>query len=484
MKAAEKFEAIRSDPVGTCRTRLGFDPWSKQREILEAVRDHDRVAVRSANGTGKTSVSGRGLALWWLAGGPGSIVITTAPTNRQVTRQLWQQIRRGVRASSGLFGRAALTETRLELAEDWFGIGLSTDEPESFQGWHGDRVLVIVDEASGVGEVIFEAIEGVLAGGVAKVVLLGNPTRSTGQFHRAFHAERDQWHTIAISAFDTPAFTGEAVPAEVLRGLVTPRWVEDRRKAWSESSPLWQVRVLGDFSTVADDNVVGLADLEAAQARVVAAGSPVVIGVDVARFGADRTCIAVRRGRRVHVARAYVGHDLMHTAGEVARVARQAALESNERPRIVVDDVGVGGGVTDRLRELGEFQVVAFNGGAAAFRPDEYPNRRSEAWFVLAEQLGEIALEKGDEELAADLLAPTYDVDSRGRRVVEAKSVTKRKLGRSPDRADAVILTFAVPDVALRASLAPALPITGGLDRALGSRGLAEDMRDLMTRKW
>ena len=102
MRAAAEFERIRRDPVRFCRQTLGFDPWSKQREILEAIRDHDRVAVRSANAVGKTSLAARAV-LWWLGGGPGSIALTTAPTDRQVRRLLWKEIRQGYHASGGFF---------------------------------------------------------------------------------------------------------------------------------------------------------------------------------------------------------------------------------------------------------------------------------------------------------------------------------------------------------------------------------------------
>jgi phage terminase large subunit len=433
-------ERIRSDPVWFLREVLAFEPWSKQREILEAVRDHDRVAVRSANAVGKTSIAGRAV-LWWLAGGPGSIALTTAPTDRQVRRLLWKEIRQGYHASRGFFD-GELFDTRLSLGDGWEALGLSTDDAESFSGWHDERVLVVVDEASGVGEDIFEAIEGVLAGGHAKLLLISNPTRTSGQFFEAFHRERRLWRTIAVSALDTPAFTGESVSEAVARRLVTRGWVEEKRAKWGEQSPLFQVRVLGEFPSQSEDAVCAIAEVEAAQRRRLVPGFPTVVACDVARFGSDETVIATRRGPRVRVARSYVGRDLMQTAGEILQVARRLRVEANEAPVVVVDDAGLGGGVVDRLREVGEFRVVAFNGAGAARERREYPNRRSEAWFVFAGQLADIDLD-GDEQLAADLVAPSYRLDSQGRRVVEAKSETKRRLGRSPDRADAVLMAFA-----------------------------------------
>lgn len=443
MKATAAVARIREDPVWFCREVLRFDPWSKQREILEAVRDHDRVAVRSANAVGKTSIASRAV-LWWLGGGPGSIALTTAPTDRQVKRLLWKELRQGYYASSGFFG-GELFDTRLHLADGWEALGLSTEDAESFSGWHDERVLVVVDEASGVEDEIFEAIEGVLAGGHAKLLLISNPTQTSGQFFDAFHRERALWKTIAISAFDTPAFTGERVSEAVSRRLVTREWVEEKRAKWGEASPLFEVRVLGSFASSSDDTVCSIAAVEAAQRRRCPAGEPAVVACDVARFGSDETVIAVRRGNRVRIARAYAGRDLMQTVGAIVRARRALAAEGVGDAFIatVVDDVGVGGGVTDRLRELG-VPVSGFSGGAAARVAADYPNRRSEAWFAFAERLPELDLD-GDERLAADLLAPRYSLDSRGRRVVEAKSETKKRLGRSPDRADAVLMAFQAP---------------------------------------
>ena len=229
------------------------------------------------------------------------------------------------------------------------------------------------------------------------------------------------------------------------RGWCLKRWIDDRRRAWGEGSPLWAIRVLGEFSQTGDDTVCGIGAVEAAQARRSPPGSPVVVACDVARFGSDETVVAVRRGPRVRIARAYHGRDLMGTVGEIIQVARaERAVRPFVGPVvIVVDDAGLGGGVVDRLRELGEFQVRPFLGAERAIDQREYPRRRDEAWFAFAEQLDQVDLDR-DEQLAADLVSARYSVDSRGRRAVEAKSDTKRRLGRSPDRADAVLMAFSV----------------------------------------
>jgi phage terminase large subunit len=444
VRARETLDRYRADPVAFCREVLGFDPWSGQRRILEALRDNERTAVKAANATGKTA-AGAVAVPWWLAGGPGSVVVTTATTERQVKRILWREVRARMRARPAreFFRGAVVTGTELHLADDWYAVGLSTDEVEAFQGFHGARVLVIVDEASGVDEAIFDAIEGVLAGGDARLLLLGNALRVQGTFYDAFTRDRDDYCLLTLSALDTPNLTGEEVSGEARRKLVSRRFVERLAHRGTDRNE-YRVRVLGEFpSQATEDQVVALGDLERAREQRFELGSPVVIGVDVARFGSDRTVLAVRRGNVVRVARAYQGKDLMRTAGEVTRLARSLQLETGRRPVIVVDDAGLGGGVTDRLRELSEFKVVPFNAARRSGSRD-YPNRRSELWFLTADLLPVLDLDPADDELARDLLAPTYSLTSDGQRAVEPKANTKKRLRRSPDRADAVNLTLAV----------------------------------------
>lgn len=424
---------------------LGIELWSKQRQIARAVRDNRQVAVRSCHGPGKTKIASC-IVMWFLYCLPESRVVTTATKWSQVKALLWHEVNQnfnGAQIAGGLGGTCLQTE--LKLPDGRYALGLSTrpGQEESFQGHHAPHILLLYDEASGVPGPVYEAGEGYMTTTGARKLMIGNPTRAEGEFYKAFNADRAKYKTIHISAFDTPAFTGEAVSDNLLRHLVSKQWVEERR-SW-EGTPLWDIKVLGNFSKTSDDNVIALYIVEEAQAEEdhpVRPDRKAVIGVDVARFGSDETVISIREERNVRIHSIYHGQDTTATIGETIRAYKEAS-DGPGSARVVVDDVGVGGGVTDGLRAQG-VPVTGHNGGESPYEPEEFPNRRSELWFEVAEELKTCSLDP-DEQLAADLVAPKYKVDGQGRRVVEPKDITKKRLGRSPDRADSVLLTF-VPE--------------------------------------
>jgi hypothetical protein len=234
---------ILLDPDWIYPNLLGMQPWSKQWEVIRSVRNNKRTAVRSCHGSGKTAVAAA-IVLEYMLQGP-CRVITTAPTWSQVEQLLWREIAQRHRHIDPAFGK--LFKTQLEVAPDWFAIGLSTDTPERFQGHHAPRMLLVVDEASGVDDAIYEASEGFLTADGARVLLIGNPTRTTGTFYRAFKPDSG-WHRVHISAFDSPNFTGEEVHENAARALVTPEWASDAAIQWGVDSPAYKIRVLGDFA--------------------------------------------------------------------------------------------------------------------------------------------------------------------------------------------------------------------------------------------
>lgn len=466
----------QKDPAWMVRTQFGDDLWDDQIRIIESVRDHPRTAWRSCHGIGKTFVVAR-LVLWWLYSFPYSIVITTAPTWRQVQDLVWKEIRScHYRSRRPLGGHLSPMATELSLdGKEWIAIGLSTNESNRFQGYHAEHLLVIVDEASGVREDIFEAIEGVLTSAHCRLVLIGNPTDIGGTFYRAFRNEG--WSCGHTSAWDTPNFTVFGITrADILNGnwktkvpkredgeydfpypyLITPKWAAEAFQNWGEHHPAWSARVEGDFPEQGEYNVIPLSWIEQAQIRWQDApdtNDGIVLGVDVARGGMDLSAIAARQGSKIQFIHVFHGLDGPQLAAEVAiRYRTLQAVRAN------IDIIGLGASCYDALVDnevYKDLKVIGTNVARKSFEVDEQGNRkfqnlRAELWWTLREALQPInpevlSLPPGDIELLSDLAAPMYDMKP-GWIKIEAKEDTKARLGRSPDRGDAVMLTFAPAD--------------------------------------
>ena len=450
---------VKSDQPGLSPVKfgeevLGVELWEKQQEVLSALPEHHRVAVKSGNGLGK-GFSAAVAVLWFLYTHDPAIVLSTAPTFRQVRYILWRQIHNLYRRAPETLG-GRLLDTRWELADDRYALGLSADGPDQFQGFHSPNMLIVVDEAEGVSDNIYEAIEAVMTSAEPRLLLIGNPTTTSGMFRRAFYEERQIYHCITISALESPNLRpgGEvAVP-----GLVTSRWVDERRKIWGEDNPLYRARVLGEFPDQTEDALISLSHVEAAVERwraqqlVQASGSAtpppgqwepegeVVLAVDVARFGSDHSVILRRQGNRVDEIRTFNGLDTMQLAGWVA-----AAIREFQPLRTCIDEVGVGAGVVDRLREQG-YGVRGINVAQAARQKEVFANLRAEGYWRLRELFaaGEIAIPP-DRQLVGELVSLRYHLDSRGRTLLERKEDMRKRGVPSPDRADALMLAFLEP---------------------------------------
>ena len=307
---------------------LGVTLWSKQKEVLRAVERKRRVAVKSGNGLGKDFTAAVAV-LWYVHAHDPAIVLSTAPTFRQVRHVLWRQIHRLYRNAADTLGGAML-DTRWEVAEDRYAMGLSASDADQFQGFHCENMFVVVDEAEGVAEPIYEAVEAVMTSAHPTLLLIGNPTTTSGGFHRAFHRESGIYETITMSALESPNVVAGRIE---IPGLTTPAWVEERRAMWGENSEMFKARVRGEFPDRGEDNLIAISDIDDATyapgevplgevtvGEVPAATGgyePVVFGVDVARFGVDRSVIVVRRGDVVVDMQAYHGFptDGDHRAG-------------------------------------------------------------------------------------------------------------------------------------------------------------------------
>jgi phage terminase large subunit len=239
----------QSDPVAFAREVLGIEPWERQQQIMQAVARERRVTVRSCHHSGKTFAAGA-LAQWWVRCFDPSLVVTTAPTMRQVKELLWYEIAAHQRRSQ-LPGQLNVMD--LTVLPSQRAIGLTTNEPERFQGLHAANILVIVDEASGIEETIYEAIEGILTGPNAKLLLIGNPNNPAGTFYQSHQSALYQ--SFHIAAKDVPEH------------LLPATWAEERRQEWGEDNPAYQVRVLGEFPNQGEDSLIAMSWVIAAQRR-------------------------------------------------------------------------------------------------------------------------------------------------------------------------------------------------------------------------
>jgi len=340
---------VREDPLWFQKEVLKRTLWEKEKEIILAVRDNKEVSVRSCNASGKTYTAS-GIVHQWLLGYENSVVITTAPTGRQVREVLWREIR-GAVSGKKLYRLDQVLETKINIDDEWFALGLSTDEPDQFQGFHSPHLLVIVDEASGVNNLIFEAIDGLEP---ERTLLIGNPLNSDGRFADSF--KDPQVKKIHISAFDTPNVTAGNV---VVPGLITVEDVEKFKQRYGEDSDVYRVRVLGQFPKTGVESFISIDEVSKAIERDVDVLPQweKKLGVDVARFGDDRTILTVRQMEKI-IRKEIIGNsDLMQVVGRILAIRKEEHILSEN---IFVDVIGVGAGVVDRLKEQG-FDVNEVN---------------------------------------------------------------------------------------------------------------------------
>jgi hypothetical protein len=413
---------------------------------MRAVATHSRVAVRSSHKAGKSSGSAA-LALWWLYTKERALVIMTSAGHRQVSEILWPEVKRLHRnALTPLGGKLSISPNGgLTLPDGRRLFGFATEDTERMGGYSGSNLLFIVDEASGVSKEIFEAIEGNRAGG-ASLFMIGNPTQTAGVFYDAFTSKRDFWKTLHISAYDTPNSTKKE-PA--VAGLATPEWIEEKRKEWGPKSPLFAIRVLGEFPSQAANSVIGLQALENSIQKwrpPQPEDGPLEIGCDPARYGADETVIVARRGLYAYDPITLKNMSGPEVAGQVIELARRLVWRDSEgraleKPIVKVDVIGVGASVFDALSPSTFVETVGINVAESA-GDDLHERLRDRVWFAAAEWLANGGALPPHSGLQAELISPTYSFTPRGRRKVESKDELRKRTGRSPDHADAFCLAI------------------------------------------
>lgn len=461
--------AYMYDPVGWARDCIAWDEGEGltpyQEDVLAALPRERRVAVRGPHGLGKTAQAAI-CVLWFAttreAAGVDWKVIMTASAWRHLAIYLTPELKKWAkRIRWEAVGRPPFSERTELLAlnlklENGAATPVASHKPELIEGAHADSLLYLIDEAKVVPDGTWDAIEGAFSGGrsdapqgelpEAFAFAISTPGPPVGRFydiHRRAPGLEDWWvRHVTLE---------EAIAA----GRISRQWAEQRARQWGRDSAMYANRVEGEFHASDEDSVIPLAWVEAAVERWHEwdqAGRPPLegrrfTGVDVARSGGDSTVLAHRVGVAITHLELHDREDTMRTTARV-----QAAVGEAGENVPVVDSIGVGGGVVDRLREL-DVPVLAYTGAAKATgrtrdREWGFFNTRSQAYWRMRELLdpahGSEVMLPPDDVLVADLTAPMWDTTTGvpPKIRVEPKEDLVKRMGRSPDRGDAVVMAF------------------------------------------
>lgn len=454
-----------------------------QKKIIEAVAKHQRVAISACHDVGKTFTLAK-IVLWACSSFPGTKIITTAPTFTQVEKLLWAEIRHGFQNSRSPLGGKIL-ETEWKIDDDWFAIGVSPKDDggdqstqgagSRFQGFHGEQVIIIFDEATGVHSKRWIQAEGMMTSHNVKFIAIGNPTSRNTEFFKCFQSP--EWFKLNITCFDSPNLIAngfksirdiqkELVILEALTDqeklkrlrsykvtqpkLLTSAWVIAKALIWGINHPLFLSKVLGKFPRQDDNALFPIDTIEEAQRRQrIDDGLSRSIGVDPARFGADSTVITMIEGNTQKERIELNKKDTAHITGAIIDLVKR--LPRRSREVIVVDGTGIGSGVIDQLMERQGEEVIPSHieireihfGERCPIETDRnrYANLKAKLFYDLADDLKSDLAILPESIYLEQLPTIIYRFDSKGRYKIESKEEYKKRTTMgSPDDADALAI--------------------------------------------
>ncbi len=436
-----------------------------------------RMGISSGHSVGKTMLQSM-LMLWAISTRDHCRGVSTSTTSTQLHTRLWPEmltwLSRSViapffdtlnaKGSMRLFHREHTNTWRID------GATAAPENAEAFAGLHNatSSTVFLLDEASGIDARIWASIEGSMVDGAPLLIAVGNPTRRDGEFYRVFTEAGHRWNLRRVDSRETYLTNKEQIAA----------WLED----WGEDSDFFRVRVKGEFPSQSLTQFIGADLVAAAQTRevppITARDTP-ILGVDVARFGNDSSSVAIRCGRNARdlPSRTYRGLDTRQLALEVARLVNELRMTFGfSQVYICVDGIGIGAGVVDTLRAW-NFDVVDVQAAGRAIDARTYANVRAELNGKLRDWLPGGAIEDNS-ELAEDIAAADYGFNRQGQIQLEAKDSIRARLGRSPDRSDALALTFAVEPAVAVPFDADAFAADRKAEAEYWDRGILRDIKE------
>lgn len=438
----ELIERYKHDRLNFVSQVLGAKPEKWQAKALRALDNgEEKISIRSGHGVGKTAFLAWCMLHYLLHYYPCKIILT-APSSSQLDDAALPEMRTWAARLPKIYGDqidAKSDKIYLKAAPFEAFVSARTarvENPEALQGIHADNVLIVVDEASGVPEPIYESAQGSLSTKGSIVLLTSNPTKRSGFFYDTQTKWSDDWFTMKVSCFDS--------------GQVDPSFIDGMKRRYKENSSVYAVRVLGEFPPAEDDTFIPFYLVDDAMHRD---GEPDPIqvytwGVDPARFGDDRSVLCKRQGHYIHPFKAWVKLDTMQLASRVFIEYETAPYDI--RPyEIFVDSIGIGAGVADRLRQLMRekgypCEVIDVNVSESATMGTTYHRLRDELWGRIREALEtRKMLLPDDDDLLQELITPKMTFSQMGKIILESKDKLRARGVRSPDMADALALSFA-----------------------------------------
>ena len=407
-----------------------------------------RLAVASGRGIGKSALVAW-LILWMLSTRLGSTIIVTANTEQQLRSRTWAELGKWltlainghwfVKTATSLkpqqwYEELLISDLKIDTGYYYAQAQLWSEEnPDAFAGVHSSAgVCLIMDEASGIPSPIYSVSEGFFTEPTKNRFWFSfsTPRRNSGPFYDSFHSKRSFWNTEQIDSREV-----EETDKQLFQRML---------EQYGEDSTVARVEVLGQFPNVDDDTVIPIELARAAVDRDVSltASEPIIYGVDVARYGIDQSALCIRQGNTVFEIKTFKSMDLMQLCGAIKNIY-DSATEINKPSEILVDVIGLGSGVVDRLAEQG-LPVRGINVAESPASKKNYLNLRAELWFSIKDWLTRRDCRlPNDDELIAELVSPMYSYTSSGKIKIEAKEAMKKRGIKSPDKADALALTMA-----------------------------------------
>ena len=448
-KAQLNIKRWRDHPAAFVREELHCEPDAWQAKVLEMFPHNQRIAMKACKGPGKTTLLSW-LAWNFLATRPHPKIAATSITKDNLDDNLWPEMAKWMNQSKFLQQAFVWQKTRIcsrqhpetwwMSARTWAKTADQTQQADTLAGLHAEYLLFILDEAGGIPDAVMAAAEAGLAtiGGEHKIVIAGNPTHLEGPLYRACTTERHLWQTVEI--------TGD--PDDPNRApRISVQWAREQIDKYGRDNPWVLVNVFGQFPPSSINAILGIEEVTAAMKRHLTENiynwAQKRLGIDVARFGDDRTVIFPRQGLA-----SFQPVTMRHARDSAASVdianrTMSEKLHFGSEMEFFDDTVGWAHGAIDVMRAAGHSPIaVQFNGKA---NDPRYFNKRAEMWMEMARWIQNGGALPNIPELVRELTAPTYTYNN-GKFQLEDKGQIKLRLGFSPDYGDALALTFALPD--------------------------------------